>query len=69
MDVWFWDHTEKQDSQYDYSQQAVYLGLNYQLGRRTYLDAQIGRQNRDAEYAEGSFSENRVSLGLAFQLR
>ena len=69
MDVWFWDHTEKQDSQYDYNQQAVYLGLNYQLGRRTYLDAQIGRQNRDAEYPEGSFSENRVSLGLAFQLR
>lgn len=64
----FWDHSEEQDSGFDYWQDGLDLRVNYRLGPRTTLGARIGRQNRDSDAPDGSFSENRVSMDLVFRL-
>jgi hypothetical protein len=59
-----WDHTEENESQFDYFQDAVDFIVRYQVGPRANLGARIGRLNRDANRPEGDFSENRASLNF-----
>jgi len=66
--VRLWDHSEQQDAGFDYWQDGLDLRVNYRLGPRTTLGARIGRQNRDSDAPDGSFSENRVSMDLVFRL-
>jgi uncharacterized protein (PEP-CTERM system associated) len=66
-DLQLWDHSEQADSGFDYWQDGLNLRMNYQLGSRTNLAARIGRQNRDSDAPNGSFSENRASMNLTFR--
>ncbi|MGB5834341.1 MAG: TIGR03016 family PEP-CTERM system-associated outer membrane protein [Thiohalocapsa sp.] len=63
-----WDHSEQQDDGFDFWQDGVDLRVNYLLGPRTSVGARIGRQNRDSDSPTGSFSENRISMDLTFEL-
>jgi uncharacterized protein (PEP-CTERM system associated) len=63
-----WDHSEQQDSGFDYFQHDVNLRVNYQVGPRSSIGARVGRLNRDANQASGNFSENRFSLDFNFRL-
>ena len=67
--VRLWDHSEEQDAAFDYWQDGLDLRVNYHLGSRTTLGARIGRQNRDSDAPDGSFSENRISMDLALRLQ
>jgi len=66
-DLRLWDHSEEADSGFDYWQDGLNLRVNYRLGPRTSLAARIGRQNRDANAPNRSFSENRASMNLTFR--
>ncbi len=64
--VYYWDYSEEQDEGFDFTQNALQLGVDYALGARTRLGASIGRQRRDSQAPDGSFSENRVTLSLTY---
>jgi hypothetical protein len=66
-DLQLWDHSEQADSGFDYWQDGLNLRVNYRLGPRTSLATRIGRQNRDSDAPNGSFSENRVSMDLTLR--
>jgi uncharacterized protein (PEP-CTERM system associated) len=66
--VRLWDHSEEQDSAFDYWQQGLDLRVNYCLGPRTTLAALIGLQSRDSDAPNGSFSESRISMNFLFTL-
>jgi uncharacterized protein (PEP-CTERM system associated) len=63
-----WHHREDADARFDYTQDALDLGLSYQLGRRTRVGARIGRLNRDGDAPGLSFSENRFTMDFNFRL-
>ena len=67
--VYYWDYSEKQDDAFDFTQNAVELGINYTLGPRTRLGARIGRQDRDSNTPDRSFAENRVSMDLTYRFQ
>jgi uncharacterized protein (PEP-CTERM system associated) len=63
-----WQHQEDADSSFDYTQDALDLGLSYQFGRRTRIGARIGRLNRDGDAPGLSFTENRFTMDFNFRL-
>jgi uncharacterized protein (PEP-CTERM system associated) len=67
--VYYWDYSEQQEEAFDFTQNAVGLGINYTVGARASLGAWIGRQERNSNTPEGSFTENRVSMDLTYRFR
>lgn len=65
--VGLWDHSEQQDSIFDFWQNGVDFRVNYKLGPQSSLGARIGRQQRDSDLPGGSFSENRASMNFTYR--
>jgi len=67
--VYYWDYSEEQDGAFDFTQNAADFGVNYTLGARTSIGAWVGRQNRNSDAPDGSFTETRVSMDLTYRFR